>query len=488
MKRTQIGPAAASMEQLYHQHKDMVYSIALATVQDPRDAEDITLYTFRQARNILNADPSGKHIASQLLDIVSVESLRTVSNRNNGIPYVSTQNCFIGNEQDDFLLPIEYARHSELKGRLMQVIDALPVYQRMALVMYVYNHLTLRAAASAMRCSEYDARAHLCTAKATVKQQLDELAHRSGGCVNSAEMVPFHQVYTGLIAGRAMSSSSASYIWDALQQTVDRNKAVYAAPVAQPKGMSTGSKIALWLSTAASVLVLVTVCAVIGFSPKASTETPPATEVETVIVKETVASSSSKTTPPAPRVPVEPRQPLPKRYYPAKEPKVNSSASSKSDENDSSAGKSSSKESSASSSPSSSTPSSKDDDDVLTESEILGKMAGTYNEQRSIATDDFYTIEIKSDGTISLFSMNFRTADDPSGYRYATISDLTAKKKGIYSFAASNGDAPLSGTKFTYYAAGTAIADLPFSSSYFETDGSVLKKAVIVDSYKAVYK
>ena len=487
MNRTQNGPVHTSMEQLYHQYKDMVYSIALATVQNPRDAEDITLYTFREARNILSADPSGKQIASQLLDIVSVESLRTVSNRDNGIPYISTQNNFIGNEQDDFMLPIEYTQRGDLKARLTQVINALPVYQRMALVMYVYNRLTLRAAASAMRCSEHDALSHLCTAKATVKQQLEDIAYRSGEYFNSTEMIPFDQVYTGLIAGQAMSSQTASCILDALKQTADRAEA-YAAPAAQPKGMSTGSKIALWLSAAASVLVLVTVCAVIGFSPKASTKTPSATEIETVVVVETTASSSSKTSSAAPRDPKEPRQPQPERR-PEREPKPDNSSSSESSKSSSSSSKkSSSSNSQKSSSSSSSTPSSKDDDENLTESEILGLMAGTYNEQKSVATDNFNTIEIKSDGTISLFNLNYMTADDPSGYRYASISDLTTKKKGIYSFTASNGDAPLSGAKFTYYSAGTAISDLPFSSSYFETDGSVLKKAVIVDGNKAVYK
>lgn len=489
MNRTQNGPAYTSLEQIYHQYKDMVYSIALAAVQNPRDAEDITLYTFREARNILNADPSAKHIASQLLDIVSVESLRTVSNRDNGIPYINTQNNIIGNESDDFMLPLEYAQRSDLKARLMQVINALPIYQRMALVMYVYNHLTVRAAAAAMRCSEQTALSHLCTAKATVKQQLEEIAYRSGEYFNSTEMIPFNQVYTGLIAGQAMSSQSASYIWDALQQTADRGEA-YAAPPVQPKGMSTGSKIALWLSAAASVLVLVTVCAVIGFSPKASTKTPSATEIETVVVVETTApSSSSKTTSSAPRDPKEPRQPQPERR-PEREPK-SSSSSSKSNSSSSSkkSSSSSSKKSSSSSSSSSSTPSSKaDDKEELTDSEILAKMAGTYNEQKSAATDDFNTMQIKSDGSISLYNLSFMTKDNTTGYRYATISNLTTKKKGIYSFTASNGDAPLSGTKFTYYSAGTAISDLPFTSSYFETDGSVLKKAVIVDNSKAVYK
>lgn len=487
MNRTQNGTDYTSLEDIYYQHKDMVYSIALAAVQNPRDAEDVTLYTFREVRNIPGTYLSGKHIASRLLDIVSVESLRTVSNRDNGIPYVSTQNNIIGNEQDDFMLPIEYAQRSELKARLMQVINSLPVYQRMALVMYVYNRLTVRAAAAAMRCSEHTALSHLCTAKATVKQQLEEIAYRSGECLNSTEMVPFNQVYTGLIAGQAMSPQSASYIRDALRQTVDRGK-TYTAPPVPEKGMSTGSKIALWLSTAASVLVLVTVCAVIGFSPKASTKAPLATEIETVVVVETTASSSSKTTTPAPRAPKEPRHPLPE-IRPEKEPKDNSSSSSKSNNNNSSSSKSSSNKSSSSSSSSSSTPSSKDDDDEnLTESEILKLMAGTYNEQKSAATDDFNSMEIKSDGTISLFSLNYMTADDPSGYRYATISNLVTKSKGVYGFTASNGDAPLSGTKFTYYSAGTAISDLPFSSSYFETDGSVLKKAVIVDSSSAIYK
>lgn len=487
MHQTQNNPRYPTLESIYLQHNDLVYSIALCAIQNTRDAEDVTLHTFRQAQNILDADPSGKHIASRLLEIVTTESLRTVSNRDNGIPYVSEQNHIYGNEHDDFMLPIEYTRQGELKGRLAQVIDSLPIYQRLALVMYVYNHLTIRATASALRCSENTALAHLCGAKATVKQQLEELAYRSGEYFNSAEMVPFDQVYSGLIASQAMSSQTASYIWDTLYHTADRDDR-YAAPPGNaaepPKGLSTGTKIALWLSATATVLVLAAVCAIIGFSPKASSKPSSAPQKETVVVVETTKSSSSSQTSSAPKDPKEPRQPQPERR-PEKEPKDNSSSSSKSNSSSSSSSKKSSSGSSSSSSSSSSTASSKEDD--LDETAILNLIAGTYNEQKTGSTDDFVTLTIQADKNISFYSLNYQTGGN-SGYLYAKISSVGTKSKGVYTFTASDGDSPLSGSSFTYYSVGTSISELPFSSSFFETNGSTLTKAVIIDNRKTVYQ
>ena len=482
MNRTQYDPRCHPIEPIFHQHKDMVYSIALSAVQNTRDAEDITLYTFREARNIPSTDPSGQHIASRLLEIVTGECLRTARNRSNSP--VGAQNNFFGNEHDDFMLPIEYARHSELKGRLMQVINGLPVHQRMALVMYVYNRLTLRATATAMRCSENTALAHLCGAKASVKQQLEEIAYRNGEYFNSTEMVPFNQVYSGLIAGQAMSSQTASYLLDALRHTVDRCEQPPAPPVnavAPPKGLSTGSKVALWISSVATVLVLVTVCAVIGFSPKASSKPSSSSAKETVVVVETQpAPQSSSQAPPAPREPEAPRNHF--YIFPGAREKEDDDSSKSESEN------SSSKSDPPLSSSSSSTPSSKEEkDEPLDEAAILKVMAGSYNEQKSTATDNFVNMTIQTDKTISFFSLNYQTKDNP-GYRYAKITSIHTKSKGIYTFAASNGDAPLSGMTFTYYSAGTPTAALPFSSPYYETSGGALTKPVIIDNRNTVYK
>ena len=94
---------------------------------------------------------------------------------------------------------------------------------------------------------------------------------------------------------------------------------------------------------------------------------------------------------------------------------------------------------------------------------------------------------IQTDKTISFFSLNYQTKDNP-GYRYAKITSIHTKSKGIYTFAASNGDAPLSGMTFTYYSAGTPTAALPFSSPYYETSGGALTKPVIIDNRNTVYK
>ena len=297
-------------------------------------------------------------------------------------------------------------------------------------------------------------------------------------------MVPFNRVYSGLIAGQAMSSQTASYLLDALRHTVDRCEQPLAPPVnavAPPKGLSTGSKVALWISSVATVLVLVTVCAVIGFSPKASSKPSSSSAKETVVVVETQpAPQSSSPSPPAPREPEAPRNHF--YIFPGAREKEDDDSSKSESEN------SSSKSDPPSSSSSSSTPSSKEEkDEPLDEAAILKVMAGSYNEQKSTATDNFVNMTIQTDKTISFFSLNYQTKDNP-GYRYAKITSIHTKSKGIYTFAASNGDAPLSGMTFTYYSAGTPTAALPFSSPYYETSGGALTKPVIIDNRNTVYK
>lgn len=499
-----------AFEQAFYQHKDMVYSIALTAVQNTQEAEEITLQTFREAQETITMR-SHNQTASQLLQIAVMESLRIVSNRDGGIPYSGAANNYFGNEDDDFTLPGEYAEHPELKRRMMQAIDALPIYQRLALVMYIYNHLTIRAMASALRCSENTVRAHLCSAKAAVRQELEEIAYRNGEYFNSAEMVPFSRVYSGLIAEQAMSSQVATYLWDALQNTAERG-AYREAPAIAPapgRGLSSGSQIALWMSATATVLVLLTVCAIIGFSPKVSSKSASATEVETVLVYETedepdsssVNESSSTTTQPERRP-----QPLPERR-PEEKPKSSSAADSSSSSKPSSkssstpssksgskpSSSSSSKPASSSSSPSkskgadSSSSSQKEKNDVNV-TVMLSEISGTYDEQTDGAKDNAKTLNLSSDGTVSLFSLLFKSNSNSSGYQYASITNLGQKSDGIYTFTASNGDSPLSGTKFTYYSSGTPISKLPFSSAYFETDGSTLKTAVVIDSSNTVYK
>ena len=488
MNRTDCNPNYSSLERVFHQHKDMVYSIALAAVQNPQDAEDITLFTFREAQNMIYERSSTNRIASQLLQIAAAESLRIVSNRDGGIPYSGEPYDFFGSEEDDFMLPVEYAERMELKGRIMQAIDSLNVYQRMALVMYIYNGLTIRAMAAALRCSEDAVRAHLCCAKATVKQQLEEIAYQNGEYSNNAGMVPFNRVYCGLIAEQAMSSQITAFIWDALQNTVEREQ-YGTQPVAAPaKGVSSGSKIAVWLSAAATVLVLVAAFAIIGLSPDVSSESASSKEIETVVVVETQkkaesAPSSSKSSSNS-NPPIQPRQPLPEKQPEKKKEKNNSSSSSKS-----SSSKSSSKSSSSSGSKSSSSSSSSSStDDDQNAADILKIISGSYDEQKADATDDFTTLTINSDGTVSFYSLNYKTDDNSSGYLYATASNVVKEDEGIYTFTASNGDYPLSGTKFTYYSSGTPVSDLPFNSDFFSTSGGKLTTPVIIDSKYNVYR
>lgn len=115
-------------------------------------------------------------------------------------------------------------------------------------------------------------------------------------------------------------------------------------------------------------------------------------------------------------------------------------------------------------------------------------ISGSYDEQKTEATDDFVTLDIYSDGSISFFSLDYMTEEDSSGYITAYISNLSEKSEGVYTFTAVNGDSPLSGTKFTYYSSGTSVSDLPFSSSFFDTAGGSLTRAVIVDNNNTVYK
>ena len=164
-----------AFEHIYSMFKDKVYALSLSTLKNPYDAEDATQQTFIRVYENLNSLNDLNAFNTWIQRIAINESMMILRKRKVDLS-LDDEAVGAAAEQieDIFLLPQAYVERSDLSARLREIIDDLPTVQRQALVMQMYNNLTMAEIAQIMDCSENTVKSRIRYAKATIKTEIEE--------------------------------------------------------------------------------------------------------------------------------------------------------------------------------------------------------------------------------------------------------------------------------------------------------------------------
>lgn len=246
---------AAAVAELYTLTSQAVYFTALKIVGNPTDAEDIVQDTYVTALSKLSdlKDNSAfpkwiKTIAANTAKnyILMKKPMLFSSDEEeerllNGIPEIS----------EDYLPDIA-ADKKETCRLVSDMVDRLTEKQRMAVVMYYYDEMTVSEIAEAMQTNENTVKSRLNYARKQIKDEVEAL-EKKGTRLYSIGAMP--------VLAMALKEAAKEI---AVPETVSAGINAVASTVAATAGI--GVKIAV-ISSAAAVSVLGSLTLVIGGSP-----------------------------------------------------------------------------------------------------------------------------------------------------------------------------------------------------------------------------
>lgn len=246
---------AASIAELYTLTSQAVYFTALKIVGNPTDAEDIVHDTYVAALSKLSELKDSAAFPKWLKTIAANTAKNYILMKKpmlfnsdeeeerllNGIPEIS----------EDYLPDIA-ADKKETCRLVSDMVDRLTEKQRMAVVMYYYDEMTVSEIAEVMQTNENTVKSRLNYARKQIKDEV-EVLEKKGTRLYSIGAVP--------VLAMALKEAAEEI---AVPETVSAGVNAVVSTVATTAGV--GVKIAV-ISSAAAVSVLGSLTLVIGGSP-----------------------------------------------------------------------------------------------------------------------------------------------------------------------------------------------------------------------------
>ena len=445
-----------AFEQLYIKYKDKVYALALATLKNAGEAEEVTRHTFIRAYEQLDTLRDENAFDLWIQYIALCESNGVCRLGSSPVDEHEADNNNAERIEDDFFVPQDYIERCDLSYRLTMIIDRLPTIRRQTLILSLYDKLSVSGIAQIMNCSEDDVISRICYTKGYIKNELEKHEHEAGEQFSNTTLIPFDNIYTFLIHSSVMSASTAADIWKDIREYIktanaDRTKQK-KTPVAVKAAIA--ASIATIFICAGIVTVLLTGPT---FSAKKAAATEPA---------ETTAVTEAAQAPAATAAPATEAQSIPDpEPAPAIDPEPEEQTDAASD----------------------------------IDSEWLSQIAGTYYVPRMAGYTNI-TLTIEENGTLTerTFSTGAQPFDDSTSAEIISVNPVDStvcrfETTPDFTYYDTNGSYNDS-FKATYYSSETPIASIPSSMmeyltnfSYIDLTGETLGIPVIATDKGTYY-
>ena len=205
-----------AFERLYGLYYSKVYALALSTLKNSADAEDVLQQTFISAWQNLKtlADASAFNTWIQRITLNRCYTL--LRSRHIMVSIEADEDDEDAQKvelESDFMLPEVYAEKSDLSSRLGAIINSLSAVQRQTVTLFYYDGMTIEEIAKVMDCSESTVKSRLFLARKALKTEIEEQERKSGQKfygVAGLPLIAFAQLFKAQVTAHMIPGSSAA--------------------------------------------------------------------------------------------------------------------------------------------------------------------------------------------------------------------------------------------------------------------------------------
>lgn len=168
-----------ALEQIYTENANKVYFLCLKLLKNSEDASDVMQDTFVKAFSNLEQLKNPDALTSWLISIAT-SLCKNLLLKNKKYIFVSDNEedtCILQNieDTDDTVLPEQYVDNAEKRRLVMDIIDRLPDGQRIAIILFYYNGMSIKEIADVLECSAEAVKSRLYYARKTIKEEVLKL-------------------------------------------------------------------------------------------------------------------------------------------------------------------------------------------------------------------------------------------------------------------------------------------------------------------------
>jgi len=166
-----------AFKQLFDMYREKVYRMSYSILKDKNASEDVLQEVFIQVYLKIK---DLKHIGAfeVWLYRITMNCCRKFINKENKLKIISANESYDGYtdiEDDEINAPENIIMQQEFCTEVMTVIYELPEYQRISLVLFYYNEMSIKEIANMMDCSEGTVKSRLFHGKKYLKHKIDKV-------------------------------------------------------------------------------------------------------------------------------------------------------------------------------------------------------------------------------------------------------------------------------------------------------------------------
>ena len=202
-----LGGDSGAMEKIYTDNVSQVYFLCLKLVKDENYASDLTHDTFVRVYTNL-AQVYNYELLSSWIMSIAANICKDFLKKCNRFPLSTDDenidvNLLNIREDDISVLPEDAADNAETRRLIMEIIDNLPDGQRLAVILFYYNNMSIRQIAETLECTENAVKTRLFFARKTIKEKILEL-EKNGTKIYAA--VPIFPLLGNVFVSESQSS------------------------------------------------------------------------------------------------------------------------------------------------------------------------------------------------------------------------------------------------------------------------------------------
>lgn len=166
-----------SFKQLFNMYKEKVYRMSFIILKDKTSSEDVLQEVFIQVYLKIR---DLKHIGAfeVWLYRITMNCCRKFINKDNKLKIVSVNenyDVYTEIEDNEINTPEGIMMQQEFCTEVMNALYELPEYQRVSLVLYYYNEMTIKEIASIMNCSDGTVKSRLYHGKKHLRDKVEKI-------------------------------------------------------------------------------------------------------------------------------------------------------------------------------------------------------------------------------------------------------------------------------------------------------------------------
>lgn len=172
---------------LYQNNINKVYYICLKFLRNEEDAKDVAQETFVTAMEKIDTIQSPEYFVTWI-NHIAVNKCKNILAKNEKMKFEESEEFNFEEDVQEYnveFIPEEYIESKEKRDIIMDIIDnKLSDVQRMVIILYYYEGLTVADIANVMECSEATVKSRMFLARNIIKKSIEEKEEK-GICIRS---------------------------------------------------------------------------------------------------------------------------------------------------------------------------------------------------------------------------------------------------------------------------------------------------------------